>query len=510
MKTSRDIFSPADISDELLQRLHECIVERMGWSLPEHRRRELLKGLPELTAILGFTDPAACARHLTSIVWSSREIQALASYLTVGETYFYRHINDFETIRSVILPSLIRERQYGSRRLRFWSAGCCTGEEPYTLATYLDECIPNIQDWDITILATDINLRFLEKARAGVYTPWSLRETSSQMTNRYFDREGERTYKIIPRIRRMVKFAYLNLAEPCYPSAANNTGDMDLIFCRNVMIYFAPRQIEKVMHNLHASLLSGGSMIVSSCETALVPDLFTREAHASTILFTHTPPAPSSVNTVPPKKTVQQDTIDWSVILDEMSSPPLQEPSPLPDDTAGHASWVKKSKIEGEKELYFNALNMYQSGNYDGAAALLQEYVTHYQVHAATARVLLVKCYANIRAWDHALMWCRECINADPFNPSGYYLEAGVQQEADRPEQAIRALKRALYLDIDYVPAYVMLGNLMQRAQRAAESDKYFTTALELLATFDAADVVPDTEGLTAGRMRELIRAIMF
>ena len=501
-----DFSSTRCIPDELLQCLYQRIAERMGWSFPEHRRKELLKGLPALSQTLGFADPLACVRHLTSVVWSSREIQLLASYFTVGETYFYRHINDFDTIRKVILPPLIRERQYTSRRLRFWSAGCCTGEEPYTLATYLDECIPNIQDWDITILATDINLHFLEKARAGVYTPWSLRETSPQMSHRYFDQEDEGRYTIIPRIRRMVTFAYLNLAEPCYPSSATMTEDIDLIFCRNVMIYFAPRQIDKVMHKLHGALKSGGSMIVSSSETALVPAIFTREVHASTVLFRQMHNVYSSEQTAPKTTSALPDSIDWSGILDENVS---SEES-LPLDGSAEAPLPEEQNPPQKEELYGNALRLYEDGHYDGAAALLQEYSTQYPEDALRAKVFLVKCYANRSDWDHARAWCRECIRGDRFNPSMYYLEAGVQQEAGCSDLAIAALKRALYLDIDYIPAYVMLGILMQRAGRRCKSHKYFTTALELLERYDAAAVIPDGENLTAGRMREWVRSIMF
>ncbi len=506
MTCMSDVPFDGCIPDDLLQRLYHFIVERMGWAFPEHRRKELVKGLPAMAQALGFTDPVACARHLTSVAWSSREIQALASYFTVGETYFYRHINDFDTIRRVILPPLIRERQYTSRRLRFWSAGCCTGEEPYTLATYLDECIPNIQDWDITILATDINLRFLEKARAGVYSPWSLRETSAQMSRRYFDREGERRYKIIPRIRRMVKFAYLNLAEPCYPSAANNTEDMDLIFCRNVMIYFAPRQIENVMHKLHDALRTDGSMIVSSSETALVPDIFRREVHTSTVLFRQLHEISPSQRAPHKKNPEFPESIDWSGILDETSS----TEEPVDPGESARCALSEGQDVQKKEDLYDNALRLYTKGHYDDAAALLQEHIAQYPHDASRARLFLVKCYVNRRDWERAVAWCRECTQADRFNPSMYYLEAGVQQEAGYSDLAIAALKRALYLDIDYIPAYVMLGTLMQRADRRFESHKYFTTALELLEAYDAAAVVPDGEGLTAGRMRELIRSIMY
>ena len=157
------------------------------------------------------------------------------SGLTVGETYFMRDSAQFAALRQDILPELIRRRQK-ERRLRIWSAGCASGEEPYSLAMVLSELIPDWERWSVLILGTDINKQSLARARQGLYKKWSFRQCDPGVSGRYFTPQEQR-FQIKPDIARRVSFAYLNLAEDTYPSLITNTCAMDLILCRNVAIY---------------------------------------------------------------------------------------------------------------------------------------------------------------------------------------------------------------------------------------------------------------------------------
>ena len=171
---------------------------------------------------------------------SRNQIEILASYLTIGETYFFREKQTFEILEERILADLIKTRRQNERRLRIWSAGCCTGEEPYSIAMLLSKMLPDLKDWNISILATDINPRFLHKASEGVYSKWSFRDCPQGVKERYFRKAKEDRLEILPDIKKMVTFSYLNLVEDSYPSLSNCTNAMDVIFCRNVLMYFAP------------------------------------------------------------------------------------------------------------------------------------------------------------------------------------------------------------------------------------------------------------------------------
>lgn len=254
-----------NLSDTLLSKLSEFVVSQMGLHFPKERWRDLERRIGSAARELGFTDAESCIQRLLSSSLTRNQIGILSSHLTVGETYFFRE-KSFEVFEECILPELIRSRRENDKRLRIWSAGCATGEEPYSIAILLTKMIPDLRDWNITILATDINPRFLEKASEGMYREWLFRVTPKWVKERYFKKGKDGRYEILPQIKRMVTFSYLNLVEDTYPSLLENTNAMDIIFCRNVLMYFAPDMEKKVIQNLYRSLVDGGWLIVSPIE----------------------------------------------------------------------------------------------------------------------------------------------------------------------------------------------------------------------------------------------------
>jgi chemotaxis protein methyltransferase CheR len=140
-----------------------------------------------------------------------RSAELLASHLAVGETYFFREPAMFEALEHEVLPPLVASRRSTGKSLRIWSAGCCSGEELYSLAIVLERTIPDLQDWNLTLLGTDIQPQFLHKARHGLYRDWSFRNVPDWIRQRYFSRDEEGNHAIAPALRRRVTFDYLNL-----------------------------------------------------------------------------------------------------------------------------------------------------------------------------------------------------------------------------------------------------------------------------------------------------------
>jgi chemotaxis protein methyltransferase CheR len=274
--------------------LSEFVARRMGLHFPRERRDDLQRGLAGAAQEFGFPDAAACADWLLAAPPSESQLQVLASHLTIGETYFFRDPQTLEALARTVLPELIRLRRGREQRLRIWSAGCCSGEEPYTLAILLHEALPDLSDWQVTITATDINPRFLHKAAAGVYGEWSFRNAPAGLKERYFHRTADGRYAIAPRIRKLVDFSHLNLAQDAYPSLATGTNAMDIIFCRNVLMYFTPPQARTVIGNLHHALVEGGWLAVSPSEAsqALCPE-FTAVNFPGAIFYRKGDPAPA-------------------------------------------------------------------------------------------------------------------------------------------------------------------------------------------------------------------------
>src|SRR6266436_6835574 len=270
-------MGPSVVSDTLWSRLSECVAERMGLHFPSERRDDLRRGLTGAAGEFGFADVAACAEWLLSASLTKAQMQMLASHLTVGETYFFREKKTFDVLAQSVLPELVRSRRNREQRLRIWSAACCTGEEPYSLAILLHQRLPDLRDWHVTITATDINARFLHKAAAGTYGEWSFRNAPAGLKERYFNRTADGRFAIVPEIKKLVTFAHLNLVDDFYPSLTTDTNAMDVIFCRNVLMYFAPFQISKVIGELHHALVEGGWLAVSPSEAsyALFPQFVT-------------------------------------------------------------------------------------------------------------------------------------------------------------------------------------------------------------------------------------------
>ena len=211
----------ASLSDGVLLRLSQAVAKQTGLNFSRERWPDLERGLRLAADKLGFPDVESCARRLMSAPLTRQETEILAGELTVGETYFFREKKSFEILSEQILPEIARLRQNAERRLRIWSAGCCTGEEPYSIAILLDRILPDLRHWQVTILGTDINPRFLQKAAAGVYSEWSFRDSPPWLKQGYFKQVGANHYEILPSIKERVTFSYLNLAEDGYPSRIN-------------------------------------------------------------------------------------------------------------------------------------------------------------------------------------------------------------------------------------------------------------------------------------------------
>ncbi len=194
------------------------------------------------------------------------ELVILIDNLTTNETYFFRESAQLQAFSEEILPDL-RENLSGRRKvLRIWSAGCSTGEEPYTIAILLLESGNWWRDWQIEILGSDINQRVLHTARKGVYKKSAHRATSPDLLARYFVVDEKGDYRVIDRVKELVSFSCLNLLDPYKTSLISH---MDIIFCRNVIIYFDREAKKKVIESFYQKLRDGGYLLLGHSESLI-------------------------------------------------------------------------------------------------------------------------------------------------------------------------------------------------------------------------------------------------
>ena len=249
----------ADVVDLAAQRVEAAT----GLTFAGLRRRQFDAALDRMAAALGLPGAAACASWLLAGPWDDDRSALCARFLTVGETYFLREPRAFELVCDQARALLARG---AARPLRVWSAGCCTGEEPYSIALALRRCVPQLPPGRVDILATDLNDAFLDVARAGIYRRWSFRRTDPAGLAPFVRPLGDGRYEIDAALRAQVRFARLNLADAVYPSAATGTLAQDVIFCRNVLMYFGPAQAGRVVARLRDCLVDGGWLVVNASE----------------------------------------------------------------------------------------------------------------------------------------------------------------------------------------------------------------------------------------------------
>jgi chemotaxis protein methyltransferase CheR len=468
-------------SDELLSSLSEVLATHMALHFPRSRWGDLERMARSTAREAGAADPQAFIQRLLASPWTGEQLETLASHFTINESYLWREPQAFEALATQMLPALIHARENGSRRLRMWSAGCSTGEEPYSMAIALKRMLPALHDWNITILATDINPRAMSKARAGVYGEWSFRNAPPWLTEGYFRMKTDGKWEIAPEIGKMVTFSSLNLAEDSYPSPLNNTNAMDVIFCRNVLMYFTPERAQTVGQHLYESLMDDGWLIVSAAELS--------QRYFSQFASVHFP---------------------GTMVYRKGAGNPQPMRAPSPATPVTREAFVQPSVSLGADvarlapliELSPRKLMPLTARPVDARL----EKVDH---DAPRALGLTIRALANQGRLAEALTVCDAALAADKLAAGLYYLRATILQELQCEGEAKSALQRALYIAPDFVLAHFALGNLAIRRGDVQTARRYFKNAQSLLSTCREEDILPEAEGLTAGRFLEIIRATM-
>lgn len=507
----RDYDMVKDISDDDLIQFSRFLVQRIGLEFNERRLPELRRGIKRAAIDFGLEDIHSCVNWLVSAPLTRDRIETLASYLTIGETYFFRDDKIFKVLEEHILPDLIRTARSGHRILRIWSAGCSTGEEPYSLSILLSRIIPDFHDWNITILATDINAAFLKKASEGIYTEWSFRGSPQWLTEQYFSKTKKGQYRLISEIRHSVRFAYHNLAEDPYPSLLNNTNAMNIIFCRNVLMYFGSEFRKKVIEKFSSCLVEGGWLLVSPAETPLVEhhclqtvSAFETIIHRKTGFSAGLTPLPENLVTY-----LSTPLSNPELPLDISDQPVVQ----LEDHSDEHAveSFETPPAYSERLFTYEEALELYNQGRYADVTAKVPATISGLSSgnrDVAGFAALLARAYANQGFLSEAQLWCSKATMGDKLNPRHHYLFATILQERGENEEAMKSLQRAIYLDQDFVIAHFALANLARSLNRSEKSRKHFQNVLRLLEQYQDEQVLPEAEGMTAGRLKEIVRSM--
>lgn len=257
--------SAESLNPDLIHAFIQLVVERTGLKIRENDQNTFKKIIIERTQAAKLNSPEQYYQTLASRTnQNSQEWEKLTTEITNNETFFFRDKGQFNLLKTYIFPELIK-RRFDNKRLRICSAGCSTGEEPYSIAMLLVDLIPNIEEWDITILGIDISSIAVEKAKRGIYRPWSFRGMDKDMQNRFFKKIND-CHHISDDIKRMASFQTGNLLDNSPLDSFSGVREMDLILCRNVFIYFSHSAITKVLGRFYNALSPLGYLLAGHAE----------------------------------------------------------------------------------------------------------------------------------------------------------------------------------------------------------------------------------------------------
>lgn len=253
------------LSPRLQQTFARLIANRLGLTLRKSDQADLQVFIFNRLREMGLDAPEKYYLLLNeNTARSHQEWLQLISVVTNTESFFFRDKGQFSLLKNYLLPTLI-EKKSDKKRLRICSAGCSTGEEPYSIAILLTDLISNLNSWDLKIVGIDINPVAIEKAQTGVYRPWSFRGIEPEIKERFFS-ESNGHYKIDRAIQSMVDFKVVNLVDSSFLDPTLDLTDMDLIVCRNVFIYFSSSAIKSVLNKFYDALRPSGYLMVGHAE----------------------------------------------------------------------------------------------------------------------------------------------------------------------------------------------------------------------------------------------------
>jgi chemotaxis protein methyltransferase CheR len=254
--------------DPVLRQIRDLVYKVSGIYKAEDKLYLLADGCGRRMKQLSVRTPREYWNHLTVQPKRDGELRQLLNEITIGETCLFRSPPQLDALRKVILPEIVADASKQiTRRLRIWSAGCSSGEESYTLAmSLLEESRRLLKGWTVEILATDLNDRSLEAARAGVYGDYALRSTTDYFKRKYFSAVEQNKLQVRPEVKKLITFSRLNLQDD---SRMLFMKGVDLIFCCNVLIYFDGASKAKVINHFFSNLNSGGYLFLGTSESLM-------------------------------------------------------------------------------------------------------------------------------------------------------------------------------------------------------------------------------------------------
>jgi chemotaxis protein methyltransferase CheR len=571
-----------DFPNYYFELFRDLLFQKSGMVFDETKRMVLRNALADRMAALKISDfqsyynlivpapstdtPADPNHPQDRVLMAARaELLKLIEGVAINETSFFRNREHFQTLREEILPRLIR-RHATTKRLRFWSAGCSTGQEPYSLAICLAETLRQekeyLEEWNIEIYATDISGRVLNIARQGRYRSEEMRGLSSEQIAKYFEpissgavhtapldpsaiyipgkvalSRGRQSpsFEVRPEIRHLIKFDFLNLITPEFPSRLTQ---LDLILCENVTIYFAPATTRKVIENIYSALDYGGFLFIGYSETLWqVSDRFKLINSHDTFYYQKpfpnedlsrqsrhkalTGPVNISSEITNARKAHRAQNLrevaeqgvfavdgqnlsgpaTFQPAVPKQAAPPLPPPAPAPvsrpnpllsQPSGGPQKLTGKAFLtEGKRKMAAN--------EFEEALTLLSRAIA---VNPQDDEVLAAMAELKLKLGDYeaALQLCKQTILINRLSEPAHLMLAMIYHKEGQLEIAVQEYKTTIFLNLENVIAYLRLGDIYRDHRQPREALREYRRALEVLRKKAPDEIIED---LSVGLLRQ-------
>jgi chemotaxis protein methyltransferase CheR len=531
------LTSTPNISFQLRQAFMQSIAQKIGLEIREVEQNNLEQKIWQRIKVLKLTTPEQYYQFLHVLgTKSDREWQHLAELLTNNESYFFRDREQLNLLKNQIFPQLIQQkRQQEDLTLRVWSAGCSTGQEPYSLAIILRELLLDLDAWDLTIFGTDIDLAALNQARAGIYSDWSFRSTEPRIKRQYFQPVA-RNYQIEPLIRQMVTFQKLNLLTDSFPQLFSYLRDIDLIVCRNVFIYFGSSTIGEILAKFYNTLRPAGYLLVGHSELTgqnlsrfqaqIFPQSLIyqrREANSiastaaslssiknrqqSILEIVETPPIKNGQGIVPNVKGQNAPScfIPQKTEILEVSSTPVNQLLPnLPPNSVPALKTVGVSPAtlteEESQKLLQQVENLWQQKQ-SNLAIKKAEQLLALQPQNTRAYCLLSKIYLELDQIDLAMRMSDRALAIDPVNLDIHYLLGEIALQQGDLFTAKKVFKKIIYLDAESIKAPIALSRIYQQEGDSTRASKMTQQSIKKLQKLPQSQILPTCNNLTVAEL---------
>jgi chemotaxis protein methyltransferase CheR len=467
-------MSRLQLSDRQFVAVARLLHEAAGLTFDESRRDSLAFSIAERMNRLHASDVDAYVALLAEPAGSD-ELQALLDEVTIPETHFFRNPPQVRALRKYVLPELLRQAA-ATRRLRIWSAGCSTGEEAYTVAILLRELVPAQANWDIKVLGTDISRRALKAAEEGRYTERSFVMTEALDLARWFVMDTAKGgWQVRDEVRELVEFNHHNLVTDAPPF---EPGEVDLILCRNVTIYFDRDTTRRLMQRLHGRLRDGGYLFLGHAETLWqISDDFSLVSLGDAFVYRRLDEKPGGDNR--------------RVIVDRRTETELRP--------------TRADRRRGEVDR--------RGGRPEQAAeppAALQPPVNKparpaQPVRAGSRDPLdAVRSALTAGRYEEAADIAAEVAAATPLWAEAHYLQGVALTNLGRDADALVVLRKTVYLDPDHGFAHFLLGGALERQGESIAASRSYRAAASTLGSRPMDSVAAELGGRSVAELAAL------